>query len=126
MTLDRYAIFQRLNVAPRGIFIVAMHIEFSGTLVFECQYDPEKREPFQLIFEGCKHIACRWNSEAATSPDVADVVSMFLGEGNYQEQAIIHTDLFEITLSYQRLIIQKAQVVWSDAFESALQSVAQE
>jgi hypothetical protein len=123
MTLDRYAIFQRLNVEPRGIFIVDVQIGFSGTLSLDCRYDPEQQEPFQIIFEGCKNIVWDWETDNAASHEIADVISIFLGQGDYQERAIIHTDLFEMTLSYQRLIIQKSQIMWADTLNKRIQPV---
>src|SRR5262245_3186192 len=113
MNPDRREIFRRLKVEPRGIYVVNVQLALFVTLTFDCRYDPERQQPFQLIFEGCKNIV--WETFSFNPDEVADVINLLLGSGNYHERAVIHTDLFEVSLLYERLSIQPSHLIQPDA-----------
>lgn len=110
--MDRKAIYRLMQVEPAGIFVADIQVDLAGKVTLDCLYHPEKLEPFQLIFEGCQDVQWHFHDEAMDS--MADVISLFIGQGDYQAKAIVHTDSFEISLLYRHLLIQKPQVIWSD------------
>lgn len=74
---------------------------WGAEVLLECVYDPTgNRLPYQLTFQECREI--RWDvhdSEAAQDLE-ADLIGISLGEDAHRKPAVIHTDIFEISLLY--------------------------
>ncbi len=113
--MNRYEIFEKLNVKPAGIFISKIEIASWGQeLILSCLYNPPDEDKlFQVHFKQCEKI--HWEM---MDPDanlqrevVADVLGFDLGQDRYLEDAIIHTTDFEIGVVYREVIVQKQ---WTD------------
>ena len=74
----------------------------------ECVYDPTgDRLSYVLIFQDCCDI--RWtvhDAEEVHEPE-ADLIGISLGKNAHQKPAVIHTDIFEISMLYGSFKLQK-------------------
>ncbi|MBO3463704.1 hypothetical protein G7B40_017095 [Aetokthonos hydrillicola Thurmond2011] len=106
---DDYAL---LNLGGLTSLIKNVKVSRWGTMVaFECIYDPTgERSPYILVFEDCREI--KWNvHDPEEAEDVeADLFGIHLGENAHRKPALIHTDIFEISLLYGKFHLQKAAV----------------
>lgn len=113
--MNRYEIFEKLNVKPAGIFISNIQIASWGQeLILSCLYNsPDEDKRFQVHFKGCEKIHWQMMGPDANLQRevVADVIGFDLGQERYLQDAVIHTTDFEITVAYGEVIIQKQ---WSD------------
>lgn len=110
---DDYAL---LNLGGLTSLIKNVKVSGWGTEVsFECIYDPTgERSPYVLVFEECREI--KWNvhdPEEAEEAE-ADLFGIHLGKDAHRKPALIHTDIFEISLLYGNLRLQKAAVAKSE------------
>jgi hypothetical protein len=82
---------------------------WGSVLTVECVYAPGDRNlPYQLIFEDCQ--AIQWDVlEAQSVGDVeADLIGISLGKEEHQAPAIIHTDIFEVSVTYGSFRLERA------------------
>jgi hypothetical protein len=94
-----------------GMISLVTNIQVSSwgaELLLECVYDPRgERLPYQLIFKDCQYI--RWDvqdSELVNDLE-ADLIGIHLGEGSHRQPAVIHTDIFEISILYGSWSVHK-------------------
>ncbi|HIK13137.1 MAG TPA: hypothetical protein IGS52_23255 [Oscillatoriaceae cyanobacterium M33_DOE_052] len=84
---------------------------WGNEVLLELVYDPtEKRIPYSLVFQNCQKI--QWevlHGEDATDIE-ADLIGIHLGEEGDRKAAVIHTDIFEISLLYGKMKIYKDRV----------------
>jgi hypothetical protein len=108
--MDRLKIYTLLGVQPLGLLTKDIQITLWGTqLALDCLYDPENPKPFQLIFKDCHHI--RWeltNIDVDERDVLADVVAILLGEDGHRQPAVITTDIFEISVLYGKVIVNRS------------------
>ena len=108
MSDKKLEIYRRLNLPPRGIFLQKITVsDWGNTVHILCQYDPDNMQPFELLFSGCEKIYIEIIHEEDVKEEFADVIGMTLGEDNLVEQAVFHTDFFEIGILYKKLTITK-------------------
>ena len=76
---------------------------WGGDVVLSCLDDPLTRRGYELVFRGCREI--RWSPYETTSADEAeaDVIGFCEGQPGYGEPAVLTTDLFELSVLYDRL-----------------------
>src|SRR5688572_13045649 len=78
-------------------------------LVLVCLDDPVTRRTSELVFANCREI--RWSLDDATSifteAAEADIIGFRPGKPSYLEPAILTTDLFELSILYDRLEIRE-------------------
>jgi hypothetical protein len=99
---DRYQIFRLLGAEPRGLLLTGLTVDWwQSTVTVGGLYDPDRSLPFWLTFTQVRSVACTMLDEDQFQPDMsADVIFWLIGEGNYEAKAFIHTDLFDIEISY--------------------------
>ncbi len=107
--MNRYLIYKKLGLEPRGLLISNLHvIAWGKEVTVDAFYDPDQRQPFKLIFKGCSSLS--WTVlefEYDISGEIeADVISLFLDEHQQPHLAVVHTDLFELRVNYSELAIQ--------------------
>jgi hypothetical protein len=109
--MDRLEIFRLLAKSPAGLLISSLRLEFWGqTLILDGFYDPDVKEPFQIVFKQCRKISWEKADEAEdlSQNSEADVIAMFVGMNDYQQPASIRAVEFELTIWYKELDIQKS------------------
>lgn len=83
--------------------------EWGRTMSIEGLSNASEVNRYLLVYSNCKRI--HWESVDETLEEflssTADVIGWELGEGNYKKPAIITTDLFEISLWYEKYRIVK-------------------
>ena len=65
---------------------------------------------FVLVFHDCESLGWQVyaDDEEWSGPDVAaDVIGIDLLQGETPQRAVIHTDLFELSLSYRSITVEK-------------------
>ena len=80
---------------------------WGSELVLECLDDPLTRRRYQLVYKNCREI--RWSLlDAEPTPAVeADVIGICPGQAEHAEPAVLTTDVFELTVLYDRLEIRE-------------------
>ncbi|HRF98095.1 MAG TPA: hypothetical protein PLZ51_22970 [Aggregatilineales bacterium] len=108
MSDKKLEIYRRLNLPPKGIFIERTTIlDEENSVHILCQYDPDNMQPFELLFSGCEKVDMFIFRENFVADEFADVIGMTLGQDNLVEDAVIHTDSYEIIILYKTLTITK-------------------
>lgn len=106
--MNRYEIFEMLELPPKGILISSIELQDWGSVwIFHCLYDADNPKEFDLTLFGCRK--CTWTreSEISENDDVADLIGIFLGKKHHVAPAYIHTDLFDVEIDYDDVAIQK-------------------
>lgn len=74
---------------------------WGAEVLLECVYDPTgNRLPYKLTFRDCREIRWDVHDPEAVSDLEADLIGISLGEDAHQKPAVIHTDIFEISVLY--------------------------
>ncbi|MCU0542883.1 MAG: hypothetical protein MUE44_11910 [Oscillatoriaceae cyanobacterium Prado104] len=100
-----------LNLGGLTSLVTKVNVSLWGNEIsFECIYDPAgDRSPYTIVFHDCRNI--RW--EVFHPEDVddleADLIGIHLGEDAHRKAALIHTDIFEITILYGSFSVRKAE-----------------
>ncbi len=81
---------------------------WGNEISFECIYDPRGyRLPYTIVFHDCRDI--RWevfHPEDVEDPE-ADLIGIHLGESAHRKAALIHTDIFKISIVYGSFSVHK-------------------
>lgn len=81
---------------------------WGSQVLLECIYDPTgDRLPYQLLFQCCREVHFEVHDLEEVGECEADLIGISLGENDYKQPAIIHTDIFEISLLYDRIEISR-------------------
>ena len=99
------------RVPPPPALVTDVRVRnWASELVLVCLDDPLTRRPFELVFTNCREI--RWSLDDAASNGAdaaeADVIGLRWGQAGLVEPAIVTTDLFELSILYDRLQIREA------------------
>ena len=78
------------------------------TIMISCLYDPQDTQmPYTLCFKQCEHIA--WQT-CETCLDLqqldAELIGISLGTSGAQQQAVLTTDVFELSFVYESFFLQ--------------------
>ena len=74
---------------------------WGAELLVECLYDPTgDRLPYSLVFKDCREIRWDVHDEEEVESELADLIGIHLGEEAHLKPALIHTDIFEISIVY--------------------------
>ncbi|MFB2894316.1 hypothetical protein ACE1CI_15505 [Aerosakkonemataceae cyanobacterium BLCC-F50] len=70
-------------------------------VLVKCLYDPTgDRLPYSLVFNDCREIRWDVHDEEEAEEELADLIGIHLGENAHRKPALIHTDIFEISIVY--------------------------
>jgi hypothetical protein len=103
--------YELLNVGGLTSLVTNVNVSLWGNEIsFECIYDPAgDRSPYTILFHDCRNI--RW--EVFHPEDVedleADLIGIHLGENSHRKAALIHTDIFEISILYGSFSVRKGE-----------------
>jgi hypothetical protein len=80
--------------------------DWGSELVLSCLDDPLTRRGYEVVFRGCREI--RWSLyDAASDATEADVIGFCAGTPEHAEPAVLTTDLFELSVLYDRVEIRQ-------------------
>lgn len=75
----------------------------------ECLYNPIERSPYVLVFRDCRDIKWTVHDEEEVGEPFADLIGIHLGEDAHRQPALIHTDIFEISILYGSFSVEKGK-----------------
>ena len=81
---------------------------WASELVVECLDDPLTRRRYELVYANCREV--RWSlDEVVAVPEAteADIIGFCPGQAGHVEPAILTTDVFELSILYDRLEIRE-------------------
>lgn len=104
--------YKLLGLGELTSLITHVKINHWGTEVsVECIYDPKgERLPYQLTFRNCQEIQWNVHDLESTSDLEADLIGLCLGKESYQQPAVIHTDIFELAISYDKYSLERVGI----------------
>lgn len=103
--------YELLNLGGLTSLITNINVSLWGNqIVFECIYDPTgHRSPYSIVFQDCRDISWEvFHPEDVKDPE-ADLIGFHLGEDAHRTAALIHTDIFEISILYGSFSIHKGE-----------------
>ena len=103
--------YELLNLGGLTSLITNINVSLWGNqIVFECIYDPTgHRSPYSIVFQDCRDISWEvFHPEDVKDPE-ADLIGFHLGEDAHRTAALIHTDIFEVSILYGSFSIQKGE-----------------
>jgi hypothetical protein len=101
--------YHLLRLGDLTSLITDIEVSLWGSeLSFRCVYDPiGKRLPYKLIFQDCQDIRWTVHDLEEVNEQEADLIGISLGENEYRQPAVIHTDIFEVSILYRNIKIDK-------------------
>jgi len=103
--------YELLNLGGLTSLVANVNVSLWGNqIVFECIYDPTgDRSPYTIVFHDCRDISWEvFHPEDVKDPE-ADLIGFHLGEDAHRKAALIHTDIFEISILYGSFSVHKAE-----------------
>ena len=103
--------YNLLNLGELTSLVTNVNVSFWGNeIVFECIYDPTRDWlPYTIVFHDCRDISWEvFHPEDVQDPE-ADLIGIHLGEDAHRKAALIHTDIFEISILYGSFSIHKEE-----------------
>lgn len=81
---------------------------WGAEVLVECLYDPTgDRLPYSLIFKDCRDIGWNVHDEEEVGEPLADLIGIHFGEDAHRKPAVIHTDIFEVSILYGSFRVEK-------------------
>lgn len=107
--MNRLEIFNLLKVQPSGLLVKNVQIGLWGkSLTLEFLYGVEEYRPFRLQLKDCRDIHWEITGDPDERDKYADVLGIFLGEEHYKKPINIATHVFELSISYDEMIVEKS------------------
>ena len=111
--------YKLLNLGGLTSLVTNFRVLYWGNeFVLECLYDPTgKSLPYSLNFKDCREIRWEVHDPEEVGEPFAELIGIHLGEDsrlassqdNCHKPALIHTDIFEISLLYSSFNIERGQ-----------------
>ena len=103
--------YELLKVGGLTSLVTNVNVSLWGNeVVLECIYDPTgDRSPYSLVFQDCRLITWEVHDEEEIQEPEADLIGFHLGEDAHRKAALIHTDIFEISILYGSFSVHKAE-----------------
>jgi hypothetical protein len=103
--------YELLNIGGLTSLVTNVNVSLWGNeVVLECIYDPTgDRSPYSLVFQDCRFITWEVHDEEEIQEPEADLIGIHLGEDAHRKAALIHTDIFEISILYGSFSVRKGE-----------------
>jgi hypothetical protein len=103
--------YNLLNLGGFTSLVQNVNVSLWGNeVLLECIYDPTgDRLPYSLVFQDCREIMWEVHDEEEVKEPEADLIGIHLGEDAHRKAALIHTDIFEISILYGSFSIHKGE-----------------
>lgn len=95
------------DIIPKVHLVTAISINHWGSEVTLNCTDYSLQEKIIIGFYKCNSIIFSIYGEGVDIDGMADIIGLDLGEGQYKKPAVVHTDLFEVLVSYHQIDIQR-------------------
>lgn len=80
---------------------------WGNTVLIQCLYNGLEKVPYALEFKDCRDIRWTVHDDDEVGEAEADIFGITLGEGGHRKPAVIHTDIFEISILYGSFRMQR-------------------
>lgn len=84
--------------------------QWGSDLQIECEVDAVDRTPWVIHFKNCRKIELFVHEPEDVKESEAALISFKFGGDNYGAPAILGTDIFDLFVLYETLVIQKRMV----------------
>lgn len=102
--------YELLGVGKFTSLITNIDVCLWGNKVkIECAYNPLNRSHYVMIFKDCREIKWDIYHPEDAREDEADLIGISLGEDEHRKPAVIHTDIFEISILYGSFSVHKGK-----------------
>ena len=82
--------------------------KWGSDILVSCIYDPlGSRRPYQLLFKDCREVRWEVIQPEEVEDAEADLIGFSMGAAGHQDAAVIDTDLFELSVLYGSLTVEK-------------------
>jgi hypothetical protein len=100
--------YQELGLGELTSLVTQVSLGAWGSqLSLRCLYDPAgERLPYLVTFHHCQQIQWNVHELELVADAEADLIGISLGKGDFQEPAVIYTDIFELSIVYSSFTIQ--------------------
>jgi hypothetical protein len=104
--------YKLLNIGQLTSLVTNVKVSLWGNQVLlECLCDPAgERLPYTLNFQDCREIRWDVHDPEEVGDLEADLIGISLGEDAHRQPAVIHTDIFEISIIYGNFSVQKGRM----------------
>ena len=101
--------YDLLGVGGLTSLVTRIEVSLWGSeITFSFVYDPTgERLPYTLTFQDCQDIEWTVHDSEEIHEKEADLIGITLGRDEHRESATIHTNIFEISVLYRSLKIDK-------------------
>jgi len=116
--------YNLLNLGGLTSLVKNVNVSLWGNQIkFDFIYDPTgKRLPYSIVFQDCRDISWEvFHPEDVKDPE-ADLIGIHLGENAHRKAALIHTDIFEISILYGSFSIHKGENLNAEVAEVDLET----
>jgi hypothetical protein len=106
--------YQTLGLGEAASVLTAVTVDKDEhTIMVSCLYDPQDAQmPYTLCFKQCEHIAWQTFDEVRDLRQLdAELIGISLGTGGVQQQAVLTTDVFELSFVYGSFSLQTSASV---------------
>jgi hypothetical protein len=96
--------YQVLGLGEAASVVTAVAVDKDEhTIIVSCLYDPQDTQmPYTLCFKQCEHIAWQTCEPYLDLQRLeAELIGISLGTGGAQQQAVLTTDVFELSFVYE-------------------------
>ncbi len=87
--------------------------QWESDLQIECIVDAVDRQPWILHFKNCREVHWYIHESESLQDREADLISFKFGKDNHQEQAMLGTDIFDVSVLYESFEMYEIQPVLS-------------
>ena len=101
--------YQALGLGEAASVVTAvMIIKDEGTIIISCLYDPQDTQmPYRFCFNHCGHITWHPFDEGINPHQLdAELIGITLETNGPQRLAVLTTDAFELSFSYEHFAVQ--------------------
>ncbi|MEG4074158.1 hypothetical protein QUA30_15820 [Microcoleus sp. Pol14C2] len=112
--------YNLLNLGGLTSLVKNVNVSLWGNeVLLECIYDPTGDQlPYSLVFQDCREIMWEVHDEEEVKEPLADLIGFHLGEDAHRKAALIHTDIFEISILYGSFSIHKEENLNAEDLET--------
>jgi hypothetical protein len=101
--------YAKLGLGKATSVITAIDVsDWGAQVTFSCLYDPRgTSKPYKLMFQGCTDVRLSMLDYQASEDGTAELIGFSLGEDARRKPAVITTDIFEASITYDVFHIVK-------------------
>jgi hypothetical protein len=101
--------YAKLGLGDATSIVTAINVsDWGAEVTLSCLYDPRgTSKPYKVIFQGCTEVRfCTLDSQASKDSS-ADLIGFSAGEQARRKPAVITTDIFEASITYETIRVVK-------------------